>query len=328
MTTMQAGANGNHPGTAIKPKSEGQAFAEWIMGRKDALAAVLPKHLTAERMCKIVIGASIKTPLILRCTRESVWMSVFNAAQLGLDCGGALGEAYLLPFKDHKSGQYICQLIIGYRGMISLARRSGEIESIEAVPVYKGETFTFIRGLETKIEHPWSPETDTDVKNLIAVYMIARFKGGGHYFLPMSLKEVNLVRGRSKAASSGPWVTDFTAMALKTVIRKGFKFLPVSTEVVNRIEAVAERSPDIAADIMDVQSTEVVDTTTGEIGEDNGGSSDVDETPQLPEGQGNTAPPLVTPQSKLAETVTRRRGTTGKPADGVSSGDIDAAFGG
>lgn len=317
MTTMQAGKNGAAPGTAIQPKGKGQMFAEWITGRKDALAAVLPKHLTAERLCKIVIGAALKTPLLLECTRESVWISVLNAAQLGLDCGGALGEAYLVPYRNNKTGNYECQLIIGYRGMISLARRSGEIESIEAVPIYKGEQFTFIRGLETKIEHPWSPDIDTDPKNLIAVYMIARFKGGGHYFLPMSLKEVNMIRGRSKAANAGPWVTDFTAMALKTVIRKGFKFLPVSTEVVNRIEAVAERSPEIAADIIDSPAIEV-DTSTGEVTEqDNGGSSDQPEgAPQLTEG---TVDPLPTKQSELAGKIGGKKS--------VSKGDVDAAFG-
>lgn len=322
MSQMQAGTNGTAPGAAIQPKNKGQQFAEWITGRRDALAAVLPKHLTAERLCKIVIGAALKTPLLLECTRESVWISVLNAAQLGLDCGGALGEAYLVPYRNNKSGRYECQLIIGYRGMISLARRSGEIESIEAVPIYKGEQFTFIRGLETKIEHPWSPDVDTDPKNLIAVYMIARFKGGGHYFLPMSLKEVNMVRGRSKAANAGPWVTDFTAMALKTVIRKGFKFLPVSTEVVNRIEAVAERSPEIAADIIDTTASEVVNTETGEVTEDNGGSSDQPEEPaKLAEGQGNTAPPIVTPQSELAGKIRAGKKT-------VTGDSIDAAFGG
>lgn len=324
MTQMQAGANGSAPGTAIKPKSEGQMFADWITSRKEALAAVLPKHLTAERLCKIVIGAALKTPLLLKCTRESVWISVMNAAQLGLDCGGALGEAYLVPYRNGKTGQYECQLIVGYRGMISLARRSGEIESIEAVPVYKGESFTFIRGLETKIEHPWSPDVDASPQNLIAVYMIARFKGGGHYFLPMSRREVELVKGRSKASGSGPWVTDYVAMALKTVIRRGFKMLPVSTEVVNRIEAVAERSPEVAADIIDSTATEVVDTTTGEVTEDNGGSSDQPE--QLPEGQGDTVQPIVTPQSELAGKI-GGKGTRTRSA-GVTGANIDDAFNG
>lgn len=322
MTTMTTGGNGTAPGTAIQPKGKGQQFAEWIMGRKDALAAVLPKHLTAERMCKIVISATIKTPLLLECTRESVWLAVINMAQLGLDCGGALGEAYLIPFRNGKTGKYECQGLIGYRGMISLARRSGEIESIEAVPVYKGETFTFIRGLETKIEHPWTPDVDADPKNLIAVYMIARFRGGGHYFLPMSRREVDLVRGRSKASSSGPWVTDYVAMALKTVIRRGFKMLPLSTEVVNRIEAVAERSPEVAADIIDTTASEVnlsdaVAVVDGE--HDNDGSSEQPEA--LPEGQGNEAPPLVTPQSDLAGRLADKR-------KAVGSTDIDAAFGG
>lgn len=329
MSQMQAGTNGTAPGASIKPKSDGQLFADWLATRKDALAAVLPRHLTADRLLKLALAAGIRQPKIFKCTRESVWLSLLTAAQLGLDCGGALGSAYLVPFNNNKkdaNGNWQkvleCQLIIGYRGMIDLARRSGQIESIKAVPVFKGDTFTVVRGIDDTIEHVPDPNGSEDPKSLAFVYCVAKFKGGGYHLEVMSRKQVDMIRAKSKSKDDGPWVTDYVQMALKTVVRRAFKWLPMSIELQTKLDEIAEKVPDAVGDIIDSTASEVVNTETGEVTEDNGGSSDQpEETAQLTEGQGNTAPPIVTPQSELAGKIRGGKKT-------VTGGSIDADFGG
>src|SRR5690349_18973964 len=123
----------------------GKNLQQLLESRKQAMAMVLPKHLSPDRLIKIALVAISKVPKLLDCNQESVLRSVMTAAELGLDCGGALGGAYLVPYGND------CQLIIGYRGMIDLARRSGEIVSIEARVVWKNDKFDVKFGTDTTI---------------------------------------------------------------------------------------------------------------------------------------------------------------------------------
>jgi hypothetical protein len=47
----------------------------------------------------------------------------------------------------------------------------------------------------------------------------------------MSRAQVDAIRAQSKAGNSGPWQTHYEEMAKKTVIRRLFKYLPVSIEI-------------------------------------------------------------------------------------------------
>ena len=246
------------------------------------LSVALPKAMTPERLVRIVTTECRKTPALLNCNPESFLGAVLQCAQLGLEPGGALGHCYLLPFGNGKAkdGRPNAQLIIGYRGMIDLARRSGQIVSICAYTVLEKDRFEWRLGLDPDIQHVPSPEADRG--KMTYVYAVAKLKGGGVQFEVMSRAEVEKVRKQSKAGSSGPWVTHFDEMAKKTVIRRLFKYLPVSIEAARAVE-VDERSDRGEAvtpqDFIDVayedlgtevppDAVTVVDGTTGEIVED------------------------------------------------------------
>src|SRR5699024_349340 len=111
---------------------------------KEQLAAALPRHMTAERMIRIATTEIRKVPALGNCDTMSFVSAIVQCSQLGLEPGSALGHAYLLPFgnKNEKSGKKNVQLIIGYRGMIDLARRSGQIASLSARVVREGDEFS------------------------------------------------------------------------------------------------------------------------------------------------------------------------------------------
>ena len=94
-------------------------------GFQAQMALALPKTMTAERLTRIVMTECRKTPALMNCNQESFFGAVLQCAQLGLEPGSALGHCYLVPFGNGKAkdGRPNCQLIIGYRGMIDLARR-------------------------------------------------------------------------------------------------------------------------------------------------------------------------------------------------------------
>lgn len=200
---------------------------------KQQMALALPKSLTADRLCRIVMTECRKTPALLKCNQESFLGAVLQCAQLGLEPGGALGHCYLLPYGN------TAQLIIGYRGMIDLARRSGQIISIAAYVVHEEDEFDYQLGLQPKIIHKPAHQAKPGVVTF--VYAVANLKGGGVQFEVMSRAEVEAVRTKSKAGGSGPWVNHWDEMAKKTCIRRLFKYLPVSIEIARAID-VDERT--------------------------------------------------------------------------------------
>lgn len=226
-----------------------------------SIQAVLPKHLTAERIVKVALAAAQRQPLLLECTPNSFLAAVMQAAELGLEPGSALGHAYLVPFK--KGNQYECSLIVGYRGMISLARRSGEIVSIETHPRYLRDEFKRTQGLEPTLIHvPWEPAYSAtgdivgpgDPGPLIGVYAIARLRDGGVQTEYMSRADVERIRMMSAKGKydEGPWHDHYTEQARKTVLRRIFKYLPVSIELAKALEFA--RTVDGEADVIDEPS--------------------------------------------------------------------------
>ncbi|MEH2922385.1 recombination protein RecT [Samsonia erythrinae] len=237
--------------TNEKPKTLDQLLASPKIKAQMALA--LPRHMTADRLARIATTEIRKVPKLATCDQVSFLGAIMQCAQLGLEPGGALGHAYLLPFDKRQkvNGRWEtvateAQLIIGYRGMIDLARRSGQILSISARTVYQNDKFSYAYGLEETLEHV--PNETGNRGDLTHVYAVARLKDGGVQFEVMSRADVEKVRAMSKAGSNGPWVDHFDEMAKKTVIRRLFKYLPVSIELQQAVVLDEKAEAGIAQD--------------------------------------------------------------------------------
>lgn len=240
------------------------------------ISAVMPKHMSSERMFQLAVSCYNQTPGLAECTPQSVLSCLMKCSSLGLEPSAVdgLGRAYILPFFNKKTGQKEATFILGYKGEIDLARRSGQIKDISARVVHEGDEFEYEYGLTEGLRHV--PSTaPLEGRPMTHVYMVAHFKDGGHYIDVMSKAEVDDIRKRSKSGNSGPWVTDYEAMARKTVIRRAFPYLPVSVEIESAV-AQDDTTP-VAYDDEGIQlfpdSVEVpanVDPETGEISENDG----------------------------------------------------------
>lgn len=297
------GANSQSSALATKTDKP-KTVLDVVMGKgfQNQMRMALPKNLTADRLTRIVMTEFRKNPTLQQCTPASFMAAVLQAAQLGLEPGSALGQAYLVPFKA--KGKYECQLIVGYRGMISLSRRSGEILSINAYCVHAKDDFTYQLGLHPDIQH--IPSSEADPGPVVFVYAVAQLRGGGVQFEVMSRAEIEAVRDQSQGWTSAvkykttglsPWTKHFDEMAKKTVVRKMFKYLPVSTEAnyvmdaEDRINRGEEVTPQ---DVWDGIYAERGESVSQELG--------VDVPEQL--GMEEPAEPLVNPvPEKQAEPV-------------------------
>lgn len=239
------------------------------------IKAALPRHMTPERMARIATTEMRKIPKLAECNPMSFLGAVIQCSQLGLEPGGSLGHVYLIPF-----GKEV-QVIVGYRGMIDLARRSGQIISIDARAVYEGDQFECCLGLDARLDHTpdWNNPNRADPAKLRFVYSVAKLKDGGIQFDVMSKVEVDAIRKRSKSSGSGPWVTDYAAMALKTVVRRLFKYLPVSIELQHAVGIDEMADAGISQQnsaVLDGQFTEVDDPRG--LADDTAGAGEVETT--------------------------------------------------
>jgi recombination protein RecT len=183
------------------------------------LARVLPRHLTAERFIRVALTATMRTPKLLDCSRESLFKCLLDLSAIGLEPDGR--RAHLIPF-----GKEV-QLIIDYKGIVELIRRSGDVSTVHCDVVGMNDHFEYRFGTGAKLEHV--PNIH-DRGELYATYSFVKLKDGTEEFDVMSIEEVARVRARSRAANDGPWKTDFPEMAKKTVFRRHSKWLPLSAE--------------------------------------------------------------------------------------------------
>lgn len=249
---------------ALERPARSMATIQALFSHPSTLArigAVIPRHLTAERMTKVLVSSIAKTPKLLECSQMSLLQSAIAMSELGLEPDAVRGLAYLVPYKT------TCQLIIGYRGYIELARRSGTLRQVEARIVYERDKLDVRFGLEPKFEHV--PHLEGDAGKPRLVYGIARFTDGGEHIEVMTLAQVEEVRKRSRAANSGPWVTDYEEMAKKTLMRRLAKWLPLSPELSKAIEVDdqqfeggSSRAPEVP---FVLESVAPHDAVTGEV---------------------------------------------------------------
>lgn len=259
-------------------KQPANSFAALIKRCAPQLQAVMPKGFTPERLTQLAIATYKQIPDLKNCSTQSMLGCCLKCAETGLEPNDIMGNAYILPYYNSKTHCKEAQFILGKNGMLELVRRSGQVKTISTQCVYEGDEFDSWED-ETGVHFTYRPnlDADHDDSKLRRVYLSCHLKDGGLVFLQMSKKEVDAVRERSKAGSSGPWKSDYAAMAEKTVIRRAFNrgLLPRSVEVAKAVTedestpvVLDEDGTRIFEDPLAPKPVEVpanVDAETGEI---------------------------------------------------------------
>ncbi len=293
----------------------GAVVAKFFESNKAAMMAVLPKHVSAERMTRIALTALRNTPQLMQCTTESLMGAVMQCAQLGLEPNTVLGHAYLIPFQNRKAGRTDVQVIIGYKGLLTLARNSGQILSISAHAVRENDEFEFAYGIEDTLTHRPAMK---DRGNIVAFYAVAKLKDGGHVFEVMSRDAVDSIMLQTQSKGKyGPWKDHYEEMGRKTLIRRLFKYLPVSIELATAtaMDELAEKG----------KSQHLEDALSGEytiVAEDYQDNSQDDDEAPITDANGEVYDPAIHATSKDGlpvfnsdGTFRARRGTKKSHAD-------------
>ena len=216
---------------------------------KQSVAAALPKHLTPDRFVRVALNATMKNPELLQCTQDSFFRCLLELSAYGIEPDGR--RAHLIPRNvnvakpgEAKKWQKQCTVIIDYKGLAELVRRSGDVSYIHADVVYKGDEWSFAYGSNAHLRHV--PQ-ERGAERAVAAYSFVKLKDGTEDFIVMFPSEIDKIRKRSKNSDSGPWQDDWGEMAKKTVFRRHSKWLPLSPDVRDAVEN--------DQDAVDVEST-------------------------------------------------------------------------
>lgn len=230
-------------------RTNGKTIHEMLEDQRTQIARALPKTFDEQRFVRTVWTTVRGNKGLMEADPASLISAVMLSAQLGLE-PGPLGHCYFVPFRERNVPKV--QFILGYKGIIDLARRSGEIKSIEAREVREHDTFDYEFGLEPVLRHR---PADGDRGKPTHYYGVCHFKDGGHYFEVLTVADVEAYRQRSKAGQSGPWTTDYSQMAKKTVIRRMAPYLPLNVEAARAVDSDEGIVSDLPTDGPDVEVT-------------------------------------------------------------------------
>ena len=251
----------------------GPTMQQYIKQMEGEIKKALPSVITPDRFTRILLSALSTNPKLAQTTPQSFLGAMMTAAQLGLEPNTPLGQAYLIPFWNNKKKCLECQFQLGYKGLIDLAYRSGEVCVIQAQVVYENDEFSYSFGLDPELKHV---PAKSDRGAPVAVYAMFRNKDGGYGFEVMSREDVrNHAKRYSQAYDKGPWQTNFEEMAKKTVLKKVLKYAPLKSDFVRGIAQDESVKTEIAEDMYAVPGT-VID------------AEDVDYTEAVPEADPET----------------------------------------
>jgi recombination protein RecT len=199
-----------------------------INGMKNHFKNALPKHFESERFTRIALTSISKNPKLAECSRDSLLGALMTFAQLGLEPNTPLGHAHLAGFGGDVTA------IIGYKGYIDLAYRTGSYDVIDVHEVYECDEFEFELGLDPNLKHkPGRPEKGKTKGDPIWFYAFYKLKSGGKRFRVWSREEC-LEHGKKHSKSYNrkdmPWQKNPNAMCKKTVIRDLLSLAPMSPE--------------------------------------------------------------------------------------------------
>ena len=255
-----------------------QKLQDLIKIMQPEIKKALPSVLTPERFTRMVLSALSSNPKLAVCTPQSFLGAMMTAAQLGLEPNTPLGQAYLIPYRNHGTDEV--QFQIGYKGLLDLAYRSGQVSTVQAHTVYENDDFSYQYGLEPKLEHV---PAKTNRGAPTHYYAVIRMKDGGYCFSVMSKDDMNqYAKKYSQSYSKGyssPWSTSFDEMAKKTVLKRTLKYAPlksdfvrgvaqdmtIKTEITDDMYQVND-STEYGEDLVEVNDDELaVDPRTGEV---------------------------------------------------------------
>lgn len=241
-------ANQNSPVKLTK----NMTIVDMVKALEPEIRRALPSVLTPERFTRMALSAINNTPELANCTPMSFIAALMNASQLGMEPNTPLGQAYLIPYKN--KGTMECQFQLGYKGLIDLAYRTGQIQIIQAQAVREFDSFEYQYGLDSKLIHkPGEGERG----EVTYIYGLFKLSNGGYGFEVSNKAEMDAFAAKyskSFGRRYSPWTEDYESMAKKTVIKRALKYAPVSSDFQKALSIDETIKSELSVDMSEIKN--------------------------------------------------------------------------
>lgn len=186
-------------------------------------------------------------PKLMKADRGSLLLAVGEMASLGMSPNPKQGQAYLIPRWSSKAGCDVVDMQLGFRGLLQLVYRSGEVDSVEAFVVYRGEHYVRRGGTANPgIDHLLDDDKRTGLwTDIVGAYALAFLKGRTRpVFVSLTRRQLESAYGRSGNGSnkSKVWMEHPEAMCAKTALARLCKNLPQVGSTTLAIEQLAREA--------------------------------------------------------------------------------------
>lgn len=212
-----------------------KALSSLLEQQRTALAQVIPPAMagmTPSRAIRVTLDACSRDPKLLECSPRSIVRAVVQAAEVGLELGSPLGEAYIVPFWSSKRQVKEATFVPGYKGLIKLMSLDPAVSHVSAELVRSGDVFEYELGLVPKLVHRPGPGATRNRGEVTHAYAVIHYRHGGvPAFTVMDREELDVLEKDGKAKDkykSGPWWNHTDEMRRKCPIRRLAKTARVS----------------------------------------------------------------------------------------------------
>ncbi|WP_125141311.1 recombinase RecT [Clostridium transplantifaecale] len=232
--------------------TKGMTIADMVKTLEPEIRRALPAVITPERFTRMALSAINNTPELANCTPMSFIAALMNAAQLGVEPNTPLGQAYLIPYKN--KGTLECQFQLGYKGLIDLAYRTGQIQIIQAQAVREFDYFEYQYGLDSRLIHR---PGEGDRGEVTYIYGLFKLTNGGYGFEVSNKADMDAFAAKyakSFGSKYSPWTDNYEDMAKKTVIKRALKYAPVSSDFQKALSMDETIKTDISVDMSEIHN--------------------------------------------------------------------------
>lgn len=279
--------------TGLVAKDAGKpTFSTMLTQMIPEFQKVLPRSMSAERLCRIAMTEVRKNPTLATCDLQSVIGAIMIGAQLGLE-PGVMGQAYLVPYNSSykENGEWkkkmICTFIPGWQGYVDLVSRSGRA-SVWTGAVYEGDEFEARAGSDPYVHHIPDYDAEVEGRKLLYTYAVGRQKGSDTPVVDVwGVSKIKAHRARYNKVGEKHYSfkdeNNFEMYARKLPLLQVIKYLPKSVELA--MTANLEYSADAGTQALTIQQAKEIGA--GELPEP------TLETPTEEEGQPDTKPVVI-----------------------------------
>lgn len=217
----------------VSAKQTPQDLQALIQAGEAQFRQIAPQWLDVNRMAHLALQAFSRNPGLLRCTKDSIVLFCMRCAETGLEPIGAGGAWPMGPFKNRHTGLEEVVFVPDWRGLISLAKREGQIVHAYTDTICENDAVDYQKGDNPRLDHkpPLSNRGE-----MIGAYCVAVLPDGFKHIEYMDKAEIDGIRDRSKKPKDGPWITDYREMAKKTVVKRALKPFAASPQMQAAVE--------------------------------------------------------------------------------------------